>query len=221
MGKTVQYTQKEILEMIPEGWYQITLDTYINKLMKLKVSESDDALEVMENNLKIATVFLDLDIKIVEQFPMTLIKNINDKLKFLSAKPKRMSNSKYNWVKNIEDPTYDDFITFIKVSEQIENKDLSNFPLIIKVVLKTKLTDEEIMKMPMDEVEHGFFLLRKYTLNYLKSTMKDLQVRVIAEKTNEIIDKMKAVEGMSFRKKLKIIRENYKELMAGTSLPKK
>lgn len=221
MGKTVQYTQKEILEMIPEGWYQITLDTYINKLMKLKVSESDDALEVMENNLKIATVFLDLDIKIVEQFPMTLIKNINDKLKFLSAKPKRMSNSKYNWVKNIEDPTYDDFITFIKVSEQIENKDLSNFPLIIKVVLKTKLTDEEIMKMPMDEVEHGFFLLRKYTLNYLKSTMKDLQVRVIAEKTNEIIDKMKAVEGMSFRKKLKIIRENYKELMAGTSLLKK
>ena len=221
MGKTVQYTQKEILEMIPEGWYQITLDTYINKLMKLKVSESDDALEVMENNLKIATVFLDLDIKIVEQFPMTLIKNINDKLKFLSAKPKRMSNSKYNWIKNIEDPTYDDFITFIKVSEQIENKDLSNFPLIIKVVLKTKLTDEEIMKMPMDEVEHGFFLLRKYTLNYLKSTMKDLQVRVIAEKTNEIIDKMKAVEGMSFRKKLKIIRENYKELMAGTGSVKK
>lgn len=218
----IKLSQIELLEMIPEGWHQITLDTYINKILKLKVSDSEDPIESMNTNIQLASIFTGFEEKIIEQFSMHTIKIINTKLAFLGKKPEKLKYPKYNWIANLEDPNYDDFITFIKVSEQIEKNDFTNFPLIIKVILKNKdISDEEIMKMPMDEVEHGFFLLRKYLLNYLKSTTKDLETKVIVLRTNEMIDKMKKLEGMPFRKKLRVINEKYKELMAGISSVKK
>lgn len=216
-----QYRTQDILDKIPDGWNKITFDFYINKLMKLSISNSEDPLDIMDNNLDVVSLFLELPKEIIEQFPMSLIKQINNKLSFISEKPKRIKSSRYRWFENLNEPTYDDFVTFVKVSEQLEKGELDNFPLLIKIVLKDKLTEEEILKMPMDEVENGFFLLRKFSTNYLKSTMQDLQVKAITQKTNEMIDKMKAVEGTKFRTKLKILRETYKELMVSTSSPKK
>lgn len=216
MNKKFQYRTQDILDKIPDGWDKITFDFYLNKLMKLNITNSEDPLEIMDNNLELVALFLDLPKNIVEQLPMSLIKQINNKLSFISEKPKRIKSSRYRWFEDLNEPTYDDFVTFVKVSEQLEKGVMDNFPLLIKIVLRDKMTEEQILKMPMDEIENGFFLLRKFSMKFLKSTMKDLQVKIITEKTNEMIDKMKVVEGMNFRMRLKILNESYKELMGGT-----
>lgn len=214
------YTQKEILDLLPEGWAQIKFKTYL-ELMKLKVSIDDDPIEVLNSNLEICSLFLGLPTSIVEQFPMTTIKAMNNRLAFLSEKAKPTTSSKFQWKTSLTEPTYDDFITFIKVSEQINQGSLDNFPLLIKIMLKQEMSEEEILNMPMDEVEHGFFLLRKYSMNYLKHTIKDLTVKVIAQKTNEMIERMKEIQGIQFKKRLKVLREKYKELTDGISSQKK
>jgi len=216
-----QYTQAQILEMLPNGWQDITFDFYLNKLLKVKVIESEDPLDAMETNLEITSLFLDMPKDIVEQFPVSTIKKINEKLSFLSNKPGKKKVSMYRWKEDLEEPSYDDFITFIKVSEQINNNDLSNFPLLIKIILKDKMKEEDILQMKMDEVEHGFFLLRQFSMKYLKSTTKDFTVKMIIQKIEEMTNQMNQIEGIQFKKRLKVINEKFKELMDGTSLPKK
>lgn len=214
------YTQKEILDLLPENWSQIKFKTYL-ELMKLKVSIDEDPVEILNSNLEVCSLFLDLPTAIVEQFPMSTIKAMNNRLAFLSEKAKPIASSKYLWKTTITEPTYDDFITFIKVSEQINQGSLDNFPLLIKIMLKKEMTEEEILNMSMDEVEHGFFLLRKYSMNYLKLTMKDLTVKAIAMKTNEMIETMRGIQGIQFKTRLRILREKYKELTDGISSQKR
>lgn len=215
-----KYTQKEIVDSLPETWSEVKFKTYL-ELMKLKVNDSEDPLDIMNTNLQICSMFLNLPVEIVEQFPMSTIRAINKRLEFLSTKAKPKTNSKYIWKTNLIEPTYDDFITFIKVSEQINQADLSNFPLLVKIMLKSPLTEEEILELPMDEIEYGFFLLRKFSMNYLKTTIKDLTIKTIVMKTNEMMDQMDQIQGMQFKKRLKVIREKYKELTVGFSSQRK
>ena len=65
--------------------------------------------------------------------------------------------TKYRWIKKLDDPSYDTYITFMKVSEQLNSGDWSNFPLMIKTICLDPITDEEVMELPMDEVETAFF----------------------------------------------------------------
>lgn len=217
MARQTTYRAQEILDKIPDDWSQITFDFYLNKLMKIKIEQSEDPVVIMENNLQLIALFLDMPVEIVEQFPMTIIKQINTRLDFLAQKPKVAKTSKLKWIENMNEPTYDDFITFIKISEQLAKGELDNFPLLIKIVLKDKLSDDQILQIKMPEIEYGFFLLRKFSMKSLKSTIQGLQAKIIVQRTNEMMDQLAVVEGTNFKKKLKILRENYKRLTDFTS----
>lgn len=216
-----QLTTVEILNKLPNDWSEITFDFYLNKLLSLQITISDDPVDSMMTNIQIISLFTDLPVSIVEQFPVSVIKKCNDKLIFLSQKPKPLEKSKLIWKSELDEPTYDDFITFVKVTEQLSNNDYSNFPLLIKVMLKTKLTDDAILSLPMTEVETGFFLLRRFSLKYLKSTIKDLNSKLIVMKTNEMAEQMNQITGIQFKKRLGIINTKFKELMDFTSSRKK
>lgn len=215
-----KYTQGEILDKLPNSWSDIKFKTYL-ELMKVKVDGSEDPLEVIKTNIDICSLFLGLPANIIEQFPMSVIKAMNEKLSFLSERCKPVDKSKFVWKHQLMEPTYDDFITFVKVSEQLNAGDMSNFPLLIKVVIKSEVTDEQILDLPMDEVEYGFFLLRKFSMKYLQHTMKDLTAKMIMLRTNEMMDQMAQIQGIQFKKRLRVLKEKFKEHMDSISLLKK
>ena len=216
----MQLNSNEILAKIPGSWADVTLDMWINKLMKLKTytPDIDDPLTDVYISIQFISDITELPIDTVQHFPMELIKQSNRKLVFMSKGVDPNYKPKRKWIKNIEDPTYDDFITFVNVSKQINDGDYSNFPLIIKTIIREPITEEEIMQMPMDEVNHGFFLLRQSLRKYLRSTTMDLEKKILIMKVNE---SMEAMEEMTFSQKLKTIKRKFKGFMGFTFSQKK
>lgn len=167
-----EYTGKEILDKLPSGWHQVKLQTYLDSLLKVKVIDKDEVDDVflgIENSISVASVYLDLDVDIIRSFPISLIREINLKLSFLNKKPAPLKKTKYKWIKEIEEPTYDTFILYLRVSELLRSGDYTEFPTIVKNICLDTLTKEQVLELPMDEVETGFFLLRKCLMKSLNS----------------------------------------------------
>jgi hypothetical protein len=207
-------SSNEILAKIPGSWAELTLAKWL-EFMSLRTykPEADDPLSDVYVSLQVISSITGLDMDIVQQFPMELIKQANKKLSFLSASPDKGYKSKRKWITKVEDPTYDEFITFVNVSKQINEGDYSGFPLIIKSIIREPITDEEILALTMDEVNAAFFLLRRSLRKFLKSTTRTLETEATRL---TVIEKMTDWEVMTFSKKSKTIRELFKELMGGT-----
>lgn len=190
----MKITSTELLAKLPSSWEDITLETYLNKLLHIKIEESEieaeDFIAGYENTIKAAAIFLDLTPEIVEQFPMSLINDITIKLGFLNQPVQPLEKSRYKWIKRIEDPSYDQFILYMKVTEQLKKSDFSNLPLIIKNICLDKLSDEEIMKLPMSEVNTGFFFLRKSLMKFLQSMQISLLMTIGKKETKRRLKKL-------------------------------
>lgn len=194
MSKTIELTQTDILNMLPSSWADITLETFMNKFLPLRISDTDDVDDIfitMENSIKVASIFLNLQPDIIRQFPISTIKEINKKLLFLAEKPKPLEKSEYRWIKKIEEPSYDIFILYLKVSDQMAKEDFSNLPAIIKNICLDELNDEQILQMKMSEVETGFFLLRKCLMKLLQSTAHPLVMDLEKNKMETKLKKIK------------------------------
>lgn len=176
-----EYKINDILDKLPNSWSDIKLKHFM-EMLQLKLS-NDDEFYSYENSISVASIFLDLDIEIIEKFPVQFIAEINGKLKFLNERPEPLKNPKWKPFKNIEDIDYDTFILYIKVSEQISKADFSNFPLIIKKSTKDNIDD--VMEMPMDEVETLFFFLRKALTKYLNRSALSLMKKIVKKKLKE------------------------------------
>lgn len=187
------FTHREILEKLPKSWSDITLYHYVNKLIKVNIHDTDEDGGVfipLENGIEVAATYLDLSPDILRKFPLETIKDINRQLNFLSGKPLPLEKTEYKWVTSVDDPTYDTFILYVKVTEQISKGDFSNFHLIIKAMCKDPITDIQMWNMPMDEVETGFFFLRRSLLKYLNSMIGSLKNKMIV---NQTVIRMKAL----------------------------
>ena len=206
---TIEITEKELLEKLPSGWNEITLSDFINKILNVEISEGG-ILDSYENAIKVASSYLDFSIDIIERFPMPTIVKIHKKLSFLSKKPTPLKKPKWKPINNIEEYDYDTFVTFIKVNEQINKGDYSNFHLILQKATKDPLTKDQCDKMPMDEVETLFFLLRKTLMKYLKSSNHSLLMKLQQVLGREGIKTL-------FRKTSKNTKNNTKKNLDGTS----
>lgn len=169
MSKTIELSRKDILDKLPSSWAEVTYSDYYDKILKIIPEYEDNSLlYAVDSYIKVASVFLDLSPEIIGEFPISIINDITGKLSFILSKPLPLKKPKYNWMTKVEEPKYESFILYLKVSEQLEKGDFSNLHLILKSICNDKLTDEEIFSMPMDEAETGFFLLRKSMVKYLK-----------------------------------------------------
>ena len=203
---TKQYTEKEILELVPDSWNKVKFKFYQDHLLKLDMTPTQDPLEMLDRYCDIAAIFVGMSSDIVRQFPMTTINKITERLQFLNEKPKRLKETKYRWIKKLDDPSYDTYITFMKVSEQLNSGDWSNFPLMIKTICLDTITDEEVMELTMDEVETAFFFLRKSLLKSLEPTTNILITRIMIERWK---NKWK---GRKFKTPFKKTSKNGKEI---------
>jgi hypothetical protein len=216
----MQLSSNEILAKIPGSWSEVTLDMWVNKLLKLKTytPDLDDPLTDVYVSLQVISDITGQPMDIVQQFPMGLIKEANKKLGFMSKGVDPGYKPKRKWINKIEDPSFDDFITFVNVSKQLNEGDYSNFPLIVKTIIREPIGEEEILQMPMDEINHGFFLLRQSLKKYLRSTRRDLEREILVMKVNEAMEEL---QGMTFSQKSETIRRKFKGFMAGTFLQRK
>ncbi len=204
MSEIKEYTQSEILKMVPGSWNEVTLDTYINRLLQVKMP-GVDILDQLDASIDIASAFIGLDKDIISHFPLETIKKINQKLMFMDTKPQVLKKTKYKWMTKMDEPSYDTYILYIRVSEQISKNDFSNFPLVIKHMCKDKLTDEEVMALPMDEVETGFFLLRGSLKKYMQPTINILKTQVVMTSLRSNLQKL-----VQSKKKTKSIKSSGK-----------
>lgn len=186
MSNIKEYTQSDILNKLPKSWKDITLEDFINKILTIEIDEEDD-LSGYENSISIASTYLNLGVDIIKEFPMVIINSITQQLSFLAKKPEPLKNPKYRPIKNIEEYDYDTFVLFIKVSEQLNKGDYSNFPLLVTKATKDKIELEEVNKLSMDEVETLFFFLKKALKRYLNYTSLSLMTKLVKIKTKEKI----------------------------------
>ena len=187
-----EYTEQELLDKIPSGWNDLTLKMFVECLSTNQILESDDVSELketfsdtvieVENSIRIISMFLGMDKKIIEQFPISTITKMNTRLSFLVNKPEPLKNPKYKWITKIEEPDYNSFIVYLKVKEQLEKGSYDNIKLLVKQICLDELTDEQLDNLPMDEVETGFFLLRKSLMKYLKSMKTSLNKVILKER---------------------------------------
>lgn len=192
-----QYKESELLQLLPSDWSDITVEKYF-QMSIVDITEFDDVDNMFitsENNIKMASIFFDMDVDIIKQFPIQTIRKINDKLSFLTAKPKPLKKTKYKWITKIEEPDYDTFIWYIKMNERLDAqaKQLSEGTLphseyhetlleIVQKICLSNLDREQVLQMPMDEFETGFFLLRVSLIKYLNNAMIPLQKKIVVEK---------------------------------------
>lgn len=186
--------QSELLSKLPQSWDEVTLDFYITHLLKLEEKDIKSVEDMYEDYINIASIYTEIPVEMIKKMPMVTVQLIHDRLSFLSQKPLKKEKSKYRWIKKIQDPDYDTFIFYLRA---IEVMAAGNFDIMIDLIEKIcvdKLSHEEIRKMPMSEVETGFFLLRKhlrrYSINSHNSLLRKAILMEAKEKLRNLPSKM-------------------------------
>jgi len=182
---------KEILNKLPSNWQQLKLKDYI-KLSPVISDKEEDTVEdsviftkqylsELEKNILVISLLTDTHIDVIEALTMVQLNEMVSKLNFLHSSPEAVKSSiKY---KEFNQLSYDDFITFSKLSrefteENILNTAIENLPLMLSVFSTDKLEPEYFLELSIPEVIAGFFIVRKNTERYLRSlkasTLKQL-----------------------------------------------
>lgn len=187
--------QKEILEQLPSNWSELKLKDYL-KLTNIVVKTEDDGEAGIYNTFKTLSALTGLDESIFEAMPLNEIMPLANKLSFLQTMPEPKKNGIIKW-KAIDEVKYNDFVNFITLCKDPFN----NMAAIIKDFSVSKLSNEEILDLGMDEVHTGFFLLMKQSKKSLSNTMKTLVIRLIKNKTKATF--LKLLHFGKNRKKLK------------------
>jgi hypothetical protein len=188
----MKYNIEEIIELIPSGWDNMKLSTYL-KFSDIIIKEDEtDIFNGFDNTLMIVSKITNIPFKELEKLPMGDVIKIGQKINYISNLPK-VKRSKLKW-KELNEITYDDFITFL----QVEEKTLSNIHTFIANFTKNKLTEEEVLNMSVEEVWSGFFLFKK-------KLMKSLNISIVLTKMKAIalLKKEAKEKGQELPKKIK------------------
>lgn len=168
----------ELIEQLPSNWSELKLKDY-QKLVDVDITETtDDGAELVgvENSIKVLSVLLDVPVDDLESMPLQHLGKLSQKIAFINEPPQPLKTSRIKW-KKPDEISYNDFVKF----QQVQDKPVQNLSEIIKAFAKNELTDEEVLDLGMDEVNTGFFLLRK-ELRQFTSNMKMHLVRKLIQK---------------------------------------
>jgi hypothetical protein len=162
--KKERMNTQELLTRLPKSWGDINIRTF-HRLTRAKIQQEDDMTNGVQNTISVLSSLLEMPEEELEDLPMKDIVILSNKIEFLLENPETPKSGVLDW-KNIDEISYDNFITYVQSYEnQMENLDsfVINFS-------KTKLTKEEILDLPVTEVFRGFFLFNrqlKKLVNYL------------------------------------------------------
>ena len=191
---TKEYTEQELLDKIPGSWGEMTLSKYHDWITTADAPIESDSVDNMfvslENSINVSSYFLGFSPDIIKQFPITTVNKINSKLAFLGSVPEPLKKPKYNWITKIEDISTNDWIIYLKIFDQLRNEDYRNFKLLVRTCCKDELTDEQLDNITLDEVETGFFLLRRLLRKYGISIAKSLKGIIMKQKMKTRINRL-------------------------------
>lgn len=193
---------KSIIDSLPSSWYEVSLKQF-QTLVTSEITETDDLFNGVTNTLEMVSKLTGIESKELENLLMRDITEIANKLSFTNEEPKPKKESIIVW-KKVDEITFNDFITFTQIDE---TKRLENIHVFIKNFSTSKLSDEEILNLPITEVITGFFLLRKQLNKYLRSSIRSTTYRVV---------KLLIVQKLQqFNRKTKQLGNRFLKLLAG------
>jgi hypothetical protein len=161
-----------ILKKLPNSWNDITLKQFY-QLQQVEFN-SEDSTNGIDTTLEMASILSGIAIEEFESLPMSDIITIGNHLEFMVDKPKENNNTSLRW-KTIDSITYDNYVCYIRYSKDI----LNNYHTFIKDFSINKLTDEEILNLPITDVMNGFFLFRKNLTKYMKRLTWQTKIKIL------------------------------------------
>lgn len=151
------------------SWYSLPFKKY-TKIINLEQSEND-----ITNMINIISIVNDMDIVDVEKMKTKDFTKSASNLTFLQHEP-LLSQATYNWnIKDIDQLTMDDFISY----ESLKS-DTNNIPAILSLVSGVK--ENDINEMSTIEILNGFFLLKLQLNKFIKASVKSLILRATVQK---------------------------------------
>jgi hypothetical protein len=157
---------KEILELLPGSWAEYTLEMFEKTVDCVINEDNSNVLAGIENTLQVVSKITGVDISELEQLSMMDINKIGQKLSFMTQPIDTQKKTSINW-KPIEKVSYDDYITFMQISED----HLRNLHQFVRV-FSTELDEQEILQLPIEDVLSGFFLLMKTVNRSVKHSIR-------------------------------------------------
>ena len=153
-------------EVLPNSWDEITLAQF-QKLTSVIINEDGNMFDGMDNSISMMSKLLDISVDELEAMSMQDLAAMANKLNFMLTPPKEKATDLIKW-KKVDEISYNDYVSYI----QSGDKQLENLHVFIKNFSHTKLTEEEILRLPITEVINGFFLFRKELQKYLKASIR-------------------------------------------------
>jgi hypothetical protein len=180
--------EKEILEKLPSSWETFLLEDFqkIASIENIEQTSLNGKFDGVETTLNILEALTGLTRDELEGMPLSTLQKYSSKISFLQHQPVYEKRSSIEW-KSLEEITTNDFITY----NSLANNALPNLHYILKAFSKNKRTEDEILKMNMQDALNGFFLLRQKLQKFSKTTQRYLLLQLIKQKLKEKIQAFK------------------------------
>lgn len=178
----------ELIKQLPGSWGELTLQQYQRLGTFAPELNPENPLDLLDKYTHIISLLSGVAVDELESLPFTEMTRLIQKVAFMNNPPEPAKGSTIQW-KKLNEVSYDDFITFINLSQQ----PLENLHTIIKAISKIELTEEQVLKLSMEEVMTGFQLLQKLAkksvnnsirltaILLLKQTVRDLMKHIVCK----------------------------------------
>lgn len=175
----------ELLEQLPASWEQTTLEQF-QKLTSIELTEDSGAFNGVQNSLEVISKLSGVSVEDLEELPMKDIQTLGSKISFMVTPPVPAKTCQFTW-KKVDEITYNDYVNFI----QLQDKQIENLHVFIRNFSTTKLTEYEILQLPITEVITGFFLFRKQLQSYLQTSILLTKTRLVKFKLKDKFQRLK------------------------------
>lgn len=174
---------KELLNKLPSSWEQLKLRDYIKLSPVLNAADTegdlvDDEIYTIKHlsdldlNVQIISLLTDTPVEDIEALSMLEVNQLIEKLAFIGTVPQ--TGKLLIKYKEFSDLSYDNFITFQKLSldfteEGILSSAIENLPVMLSLFAqKAEHNAEYFLNQSMPEVIAGFFTVKKNTEKYIQ-----------------------------------------------------
>lgn len=185
----------EINNLLPKNWSEVSLKQYqkvlndvFNEEMENKTNEEEGILFATEINIKLIAALTGINEEKISELTLSEINSLASKLSFIKDFPKAEKTSVIAW-KNIEEITYNDYVTYVTYAKDGDKVVWQNMPIIMRAFSKTDLSNEEALSLSMDKVFTAFFLLQKKLRKSIHSMLVLCSLKVIKMKTKKLLSR--------------------------------
>lgn len=183
----------EIKERLPNRWNDVSLEAY-NRILDVPLLTDED--DVADTILNLTAALINVPIDYIRSLQFNEVIEIIKQMNFIVEEIKPLKNP-LDIMKKDMSLSFDSFISLNQILSTPEKIPYS-FKDIVKMIVKEETTDEVILKLDMVSVYTIFFLFRKKSTRYMKTTIRYSLIKIIM---NQLLQKVKSILGIRNNKK--------------------